>query len=173
MGEYATSKKLRKISITEAEILDGATVTTEELNKLDGYTGTYQDLNESQKAIADVTLVLSTGGSATQTITGTIKDADGKTIAEQRKITAIMVTDAQGDTASGTGANTSAAPTTGTALITHTNKLAWEIMTHTDGTFVMTYDNTSGGGAYTDRLAVYLPHSGEAIVSDALNVATS
>ena len=82
-----------------------------------------------------------------------------------------MVTDAEGDTASVAGANTSAGATTGTEMIVHTAKLAWEIMTHTDGTFVVTFDNSGGGAAYTDRLAIYLPHSGEAIVSSALNVA--
>ena len=33
------------LSTTELQILDGATVTTAELNKLDGFTGTYTDLN--------------------------------------------------------------------------------------------------------------------------------
>ena len=84
-----------------------------------------------------------------------------------------MVTDAEGDTASSAGANTSAGATTGTELITHTAKLAWEIMTHTDGTFVLTFDNTGGGGAYTDRVAVYVPINGVAKVSGALNVANA
>lgn len=200
-GGLATSYLLQStaaITVAEANTLDGAVAGTQASSKVvlpdtnvnigttkvtslyigtsgseTQITATPADLNETAKLIGNVALVLNTGGSTTQTCTGTLQDTDGSTISEQRKITVIMVTDAEGDTASGTGANTSAAPTTGTALITHTAKLAWEIMTHTDGTFVLTFDNTSGGGAYTDRVAVYLPHSGEAVVSDALNVANA
>lgn len=148
-----------------------AALSLAEVDKLDDMSATKNDLIETSKLIANVSLVLSSGGSTTQTITGTLKDADANTIAEQRKLTVIMVTDAEGDTASAAGANTSAEPTTGTALITHTAKLAFEVMTHTDGTFVMTFDNAGGGQSYTDRLAVYIPHTGKAVVSAALNVA--
>ena len=178
LGDLTTTEKtsaVEAINELDAEIGDLSTLDTTAKNTL---VAAVNEVDAHSKAvliaagllIADVELVVSAGGSTTQTVTGTLKDIAGQTITEQRKLTVIMVTDAEGDTASSAGANASCAPTTGTLLITHTAKLAMEIMTHTDGTFVITADNSGGGEPYTDRLAVYLP-SGKAVVSAALNTA--
>lgn len=118
------------------------------------------------------TITLNAGGSVTQTATVALKDANGNTLTGVHVLELYMCTDANGATPSTSGAEVSAAPTTGAAITTHTAKLHWVAATNTSGSLVLTFDNTGGGGAYTDRVALVLP-GGKVVVSDALNVGTA
>lgn len=118
------------------------------------------------------TIGLSAGGGVTQTATITLKDADGNALTGVRTIVVFMATDAAGGAPSTAGAQVSATATTGAVLKAHTAKLHWTIVTDANGVAVLTFDNTGGGGAYTDRVVLVLP-TGKHVVSAALNVATA
>jgi predicted RecA/RadA family phage recombinase len=125
------------------------------------------------KAYSEITLGPPTG--TTQTATVQIKDIKNANIEEIRKLRAYMAdgSDDTGATKSTTGANTSAGVTTGTELLENAAKLDWDVETDASGQVVFTFDNDGGGGAYTDRLVVVIPHTGELLVSDQLNVAAA
>ena len=139
---------------------------------IDFKAGDYANiLSESANLIYEVNLTLSTGGATTQTISGKVSSIHGAAIEAPVKLLCYLCTDEAGATPSAEGAHTSVTATTGKVLVAHTAKLVLEVLTDADGEFVLSFDNNSGSGAYTDRLAVVIPHSGQVIVSDALNVA--
>jgi hypothetical protein len=119
---------------------------------------------------ANSTITLGTATTA-QTATIQLKTKEGVAINERRMVRAYMCTDADGDTVSSAGANTSAAPTTGAIIATHTAKLCWDILTNASGQAVITFDNTSGGGTYADRVVLVCDDG--IVVSDALAVANA
>jgi hypothetical protein len=118
------------------------------------------------------TITLGAAGAATQTATIQLKDAAGTNVATARKIEVYMATDAAGAKSSA-GAATSVTVSTGQELKVNTAKLHWDIVTDATGVAVLTFNNTGGGGAYTDRVALIQSHNGELIVSSALNVGTT
>lgn len=118
------------------------------------------------------TITLGTGGSATQTATIQLADAAGNALSGVRLVEVYMATDAAGATLSVAGASTSVTATTGAILKAHTAKLHLAVVTDAAGKAVLVFNNTGGGGAYTDRVVLSLPGLG-VVVSSALNVATS
>jgi hypothetical protein len=149
------------------ELLDDVTT---ELSILDGVTASTDAINETAALpTANSTIALSAGGSATQTATITLKDADDAALAAVRRVEVYM---ADGDTPSSAGANSGVTATTGAIVTAHTTDLHFTSVTDDNGVLVLEFDNTSGGGAYTDRVILVLP-TGAVVVSAALNTATS
>lgn len=118
------------------------------------------------------TITLSAGGAVTQTATIQLKDALGANLAAVRKIQAFMVTDASGATPSSAGAAVGVTATTGAIITALEAKLNFDIVTDANGVAVLEFDNTGGGGVYTDRVALVLP-DGSLVVSAALATAVA
>lgn len=154
-------KRFRNKAISEA-----LTTAQSDITDLESLTSANEGFT------SDSTITLSTGGSATQTATIQLKDSTGTNIAAVHKLRVYMCTDSAGATPSSSGAATSATVTTGTLLKAVTTKLDFEFLTNSSGVGVITFDNTGGGGAYTNRVVLVLPN-GKLVVSSALNVATS
>lgn len=115
------------------------------------------------------TITLGAPSGTTQTATIQLKDELGNNVAAVQRIEVYMATDSAGATPSSSGANTSAAPTTGTVLKAHTAKLHWELITNASGQAVLSFNNASGSGTYADRVVLVLP-GGKVLVSSALAV---
>jgi len=136
-------------------------------------TPTVNETNESANVLSSAsTITLGAPSGTTQTATIQAKDSDGNNIAAVQRLEVYMCTDSAGATPSGTGVNTSVTATTGTVLKAHTAKLHLEVITDANGVAVLSFNNASGGGSYTDRVALVLPN-GKLVVSNALAVANA
>jgi hypothetical protein len=114
------------------------------------------------------TLSVATAVSTNQTVTVTLKDVSGATLAVPAVVRVYMCTDSAGATPSAAGANTSVTiGGGGTSMVVDTAKLDWIVDVGATGVFTMVFAN-AGGSTYTDRVALVLPN-GEVKVSAALS----
>lgn len=132
------------------------------------------ELNETPKLPSSAsTITPGSGGAATQTAAIQLKDADGNNLAGVRQVDVYMATDAAGAAPSVAGANAGVTATVGAVLKAITAALHLALVTDVNGAATLSFDNTGGGGAYTDRVVLVLPAGQGVVVSDALNVATA
>lgn len=154
--------------------LGGVAVTADTLAQalgLNGTVATVASADETQKLpTSQSTVVPGAPGDKVQDVTITLKDADGDALTGVREVTVYMATDAGGATPSSSGAGTSVTATTGAVLKADTAKLVLRCITDANGVLVLHFDNTGGGGAYTDRVVLVLPSGNGVKVSAALAV---
>lgn len=160
--------------ITNGTVVVGKAVVPTTNKVVDDLDITALKLNGVVVAATDVfalsdqsTVVVAAPSGTTQTITITLKNSAGTTIAAVQSVDAYFCTDAAGATPSGTGAGTSVTATTGAVISAHTAKLHLALVSDANGVIVLSVDNASGGGTYTNRLALILPN-GRLKISDAL-----
>src|SRR5690606_1472940 len=97
--------------------------------------------------------------------TGTLKDADGATIAAAKAIRVYISEAATGIGISADSYSTGASVTTGTQIAAVTANKVWDILTHTDGTFAISITDSA---APADQYAVAVtPLTGNLNVSAA------
>jgi hypothetical protein len=140
----------RHLGRNDAKLTDLAknlTVTAAQLNaavaQLAGQTPSDAEVNVLDGAIASVTFVVAAGAANVCVLTGTIKDADGATIASRKALRVYISEAATGAGVSADSYSTGASVTTGSIVATVTANKVWDILTHSDGTFAISITDTA------------------------------
>ncbi len=123
------------------------TVTAAQLNavvaQVTGQTPSDAEVNVLDAAIASISIVPAAGAANVCVFTGTLKDADGATIAARKAIRVYISEAATGVGVSADTYSTGASVTTGSVVLTETANKVWDILTHTDGTFAISITDTA------------------------------
>jgi hypothetical protein len=123
------------------------TVTAAQLNAIvaqgAGQTPSDAEINVLDAAIATISIVPTAGAANVCIFTGTLKDADGATIAARKAIRIYISEAATGVGISADTYSTGASVTTGSVVVTETANKVWEILTHSDGTFAVSITDTA------------------------------
>lgn len=129
-------------------------------------------LNLTAGLIAKATTTIALGSpGTTQTAEITIKDAAGDAIEEVRPIRVYLSDTATGSSVGTTAANGGVSATTGEIIVAHTAGIVFDAVTDANGVLVLSFNNSGGGGALTDRVVAVCDDG--VVVSAALAVATS
>lgn len=160
---------LTRAAIAPADVTNagGPSFSNALVNQINNLSENVADRNGVASDETTITLAAAAGTSQVATIQ--VKDGLEANVAAVQRLEVYMCTDAAGATPSSSGAGTSATVTTGALLKAHTAKLHLEVLTDATGKAAITFNNASGGAAYTDRIAVVLPN-GKVVVSAALAV---
>lgn len=118
-----------------------------------------------KQVIASVSWAVTAGAANICILTGTLKDADGATIAERRIIDAFLSTSSTGVGVSATSYSTGAAVSLGNLIATLAANKAFRVQTGADGIFAISI--TATGKPATEYAAAVLPLSGDVSVSAA------
>lgn len=167
-----TVNKRRHLGRNNAVLTDLAknlTVSASQINTIvnqtTGQTPSDAEVNVLDGAIASISWAVAAGASNVCVMTGTIKDADGATIAAVKALRVYLSTSATGAGVSATSYSTGASITTGTTLATITANKVFDILTHTDGTFAISI--TASGKPATEYGVAITPLTGAVNVSAA------
>lgn len=126
----------RDLSVTPAQINSTVDQTA-------GQTPSDAEVNVLDAAVASISWAVAAGAANVCVLTGTLKDADGATIAAAKAIRVYISEAATGIGVSADTYSTGASITTGTVIVTETANKVWEILTHTDGTFAISITDTA------------------------------
>lgn len=151
------------------DLAQNLTVTAAELNaavaQLSGQTPSDAEVNVLDGAIASVSFAVAAGASNVCIFTGTIKDADGATIAAAKALRVYLSTSAAGAGVSATSYSTGASVTTGTTLVTVTANKVFDVVTNSSGVFAVSV--TASAKPATEYCVAVIPMTGNLSVSAA------
>ncbi len=160
---------MRKNNRVMRDLARNLTATASELNasvsQTSGQTPSDAEVNVLDGAIASVSFAVAAGTTNVCVFTGTIKDADGATIAAVKALRVYLSTSAAGAGVSATSYSTGATVTTGTTLVTVSANKVFDVLTNASGVFAVSI--TASGKPATEYCCAVAPITGTVSVSAA------
>lgn len=151
------------------DLAKSLTVTAAQINAVigqtEGQTPSDAEINVLDGAIASVSWGVAAGAADVCVMTGTIKDADGATIAAVKALRVYLSTSSSGAGVSATSYSTGASVTTGTTLVAVTANKVFDILTNSSGVFAISI--TDSGKPATEYGVAITPLTGAVNVSAA------